>query len=184
MSDTTIGPGQIPVPSASYATPDGVTILGAGIAENPLTTDGSHGTLGLFNSLFTASVFVNGTPVYPLLYNAGTGLTELAQAVASTVATAGVLGLVVVDAAAPAGFYLVTNGLLTLTTAQWDAVVQGESGGLTVGDSYFLNANGAQKPITTTVPTGSGNAYVGIGIAISPTTMLVKINVPLNVTSP
>jgi hypothetical protein len=183
MSDTSITPGQIPLPAESYATPDGLTITGAGVAENPLTTDGGADTMGNLEDIFTTSTFLPGTPVYPLLYNSGTGLTELAQAVASTVATAGVIGLAV------PGFHtgrtaVVSGGLLTLTTAEWDAVVQGESGGLVVGQSYYLNANGAQKPITTAAPSGSNNAYVGIGTAISPTTMAIKINAPLNVTTP
>lgn len=184
MSDTTITGAGLPIPSESYGTPDGVTLRGAGTAQSPFSSSGAVQAMGLEANLFAASVFAPGTPVYPLAYNASTGLTELAQAVASSVADAGVLGLWVPGGEFNGGFYLVTGGELVLTTAQWDAVVQGESGGLTPGQSYYLNSNGAQKPITTAVPTGGNDAYVGIGTAVSPTKMAVKINVPLNVTSP
>jgi hypothetical protein len=184
MSDSSITDAGIPTPAESFVATDGVTIRGSGTAQSPLSISGNPQAMGLDANIFAASSFAPGTPVYPLLYNSGTGLTELAQAVASSVADAGVIGLVMAGGEFNGGLWLATGGLVVLTTAQWDAVVQGESGGLTPGQSYFLNANGAQKPITTAVPTGAGDAYVGIGTAISPTKMSVKINTPLNVTSP
>ena len=184
MSDSTITDAGIPTPADSFVTTDGVTIRGSGTAQSPLSISGNPQVLGLDANIITASTFAPGTPVYPLAYSSGTGLTELAQAVASSVADAGVIGLVVPGGSYNGGFYLVSGGELSLTTAEWDAVVQGESGGLTVGQSYFLNANGSQKPITTAVPSSSNDAYVGIGTALSPTKMAVKINVPLNVTTP
>ena len=178
MSDTTITESGLPIPAESYVTPDGLTIKGAGVDQSPITTDGGLDTLGRFADLFTASAFLSGTPVYPLLYDAGTGLTELATGLASTAASSGVIGLVVNDAGLPynGGLYLATGGVLELTTAQWDAVVQGESGGLVVGQTYYLNSNGGQKPITTTQPTS--DQYVGLGTAFSPTKMSLKITTP------
>jgi hypothetical protein len=38
MSDSTITGGGIPLPAASYVTTDGVSLLGAGTAENPITS--------------------------------------------------------------------------------------------------------------------------------------------------
>ena len=175
MSDATITEGGIPVPAESYVTPDGVTIFGSGITENPLTTDSAQNTMGGYKELFTASTFLPGTPVYPLAYNSGTGLTELAQASAATAATAGVLGLVS-PVAGPFGVILIIAGLMTMTTAEWDAVVQGESGGLTPGDNYYLNSNGAQKPIVNVFP--DSDVGVNIGTAISPTTMKINIAGP------
>jgi hypothetical protein len=177
MSDSTITGAGIALPAASYVTADGVTIFGAGVAENPITTDGGLATIGYTNELFTASVFPPGTPVYALAYSPSTGLTELAQAVASTAATSGVIGLAIPgfnNGRIPTA--VVTSGPLTLTTAEWDAVVQGESGGLTVGANYYLNSNPSQKPITSTQP--DSDQWVNLGTAISPTTLVVNINGP------
>jgi hypothetical protein len=178
MSDSTITGAGIPVPAESYCTPDGFTLFGAGISENPLTTDGGAQTIGYYTELFTASVFPPGTPVYALLYSSGTGLTELAQAAATTAATSGVIGLAIPGFNNGKGVptAVVIGGPLTLTTAEWDAVVQGESGGLTTGTSYYLNSNGSQKPITSVQP--DSDQWVNIGKAISPTTMIVSINGP------
>ncbi len=178
MSDSTITGASIPLPAESYVTPDGLTIFGAGVAENPITTDGGLATIGYSTELFTASVFPPGTPVYALLYSSSTGLTELAQAVASTAATSGVIGLAIPGFNNGKGVHtaVVTGGPLTQTTAEWDAVVQGESGGLTVGTSYYLNSNGSQKPITSVQP--DSDQWVNIGVAISPTTMVVRISGP------
>ena len=178
MSDTSIPPGSLPVPAESLVTPDNVTLFGAGISTVPLTADNGLKTLGYYTQLFTASVFAPGTPVYPLAYSAQTGLTELAQAAATTAATSGVIGLAIPGFNNGRGIptAVANDGPLTLTTAQWDAVVQGESGGLTVGTSYYLNSNGSQKPITSVQP--DSDQWVNIGTAISPTTMVVNISGP------
>jgi hypothetical protein len=176
MSDSSITGGGIPLPAESYVTTDGITLRGSGVAESPLSISGNPQALGLDANIFAASVFAPGTPVYPLAYNSTTNLTELAQAVATTAADAGVIGLVMPGGNYNGGFYVATGGLVTLTTAEWDAVVQGESGGLTVGQTYYLNSNGSQKPITTVQP--ATDQYVGIGTAISLTKMVLHITTP------
>ena len=176
MSDSNITGAGVALPAESYVTPDGITLFGGGVAENPLTADGALQTLGGFVPLFAATSLPPGTPVYPASYSASTGLTTLAQASAATAATAGVIGLAIPPFSSGKPPPVTTGGALTLTTAQWDAVVQGESGGLAVGQTYYLNSNGAQKPITTTQP--GSDQYVSIGTAISPTTMVLKISAP------
>lgn len=97
-----------------------------------------------------------GTPVY--LSAADTFVNARANAVA----TAKVYGLVMdVAIAAVASGNIATDGVVTATTAQWDAIT-GQTGGLTVGADYFLDAAAAGKLSSTPPATvGQFNAYVG-----------------------
>jgi hypothetical protein len=80
---------------------------------------------------------------------------------------------------APGGLFLNISGSLffqwagplTLTTAQWDAVVSGEVGGLTEGAVYYVGG-GAGGELTTT-PVGTQ-----VGRALNSTTMLIQIGSP------
>lgn len=68
-----------------------------------------------------------------------------------------------------------TQGALTGTTGEWDAVT-GQSGGLTPGSVYFLS-NATAGNITSTAP--STGWLVRVGVAISTTTMLIDKGEPL-----
>ncbi|MHC4355558.1 MAG: hypothetical protein ACYS0H_22895, partial [Planctomycetota bacterium] len=71
------------------------------------------------------------------VYVDGAGTVDLAQADAA--ATTKVLGLVAdVSIAAAASGGITTDGVLTATTGQWDAVT-GQVGGLTAGSQYWLS---------------------------------------------
>lgn len=64
-----------------------------------------------------------------------------------------------------------TDGNLTATTGEWDAVT-GQTGGLTPNSTYFVS-NITAGAISTTPPT---TGYVqAIGLAVSDTTMKIKI---------
>lgn len=108
------------------------------------------------------------TPVY--ISAADTFL--LAQANAA--ATADVYGLVY-DASigAAASGSIATDGLVTATTGQWDAVT-GLVGGLVAGTDYFLSATTAGR-LTATAPTAAGQFNVFVGKAKSATTLSVSI---------
>lgn len=67
------------------------------------------------------------------------------------------------------------SGPLTLTVAQWAAVVEDVGGALEDGAPYYLSATTAGK-ITKNVP-GSGFA-APLGIALSPTTLMIQISFP------
>ena len=66
-----------------------------------------------------------------------------------------------------------TDGILTATTEQWDAVTGG-SGGLTPGAKYYLSAETAGM-LTDTAPTGSGQYVVKVGNALSTTELKLQI---------
>ncbi len=71
-------------------------------------------------------------------------------------------------------------GPVRLTTAQWDAVT-GESGGLTVGASYFVSATEAGKlSRQTSITPGDFISYVGT--ATSPQDLFLAITFPLEIT--
>jgi hypothetical protein len=70
-----------------------------------------------------------------------------------------------------------TSGVLTATTAQWDAVA-GTTGGLTKDTEYYLSAGTAG--LLTSTPTSTVGQYVApVGIAISTTELKINIERPI-----
>lgn len=119
-----------------------------------------------------AGSIVIGQPVF---VEAG-GDVELGKADAQ--GTVLLLGLVKdTSVAAAASGIIQTDGVLVATTTQWD-VVTGQSGGLTTGSAYFLDAATAGK-LTTTAPTTVGQFVVYAGLAISTTEMDISIARPI-----
>jgi hypothetical protein len=109
-----------------------------------------------------------GTPCY--INSSG----QAVPAIATAVATSQVVGVAVAPAAAGAPVYLKTGGGVNLGTAQWDAIVTGESGGLTTGSVYYLSAATAGF-LTKTAPVSESDVDLQVGIALSPESMLVQI---------
>lgn len=69
------------------------------------------------------------------------------------------------------------NGVLTLTTSQWDAIT-GQSGGLTSNATYYLDPTTAGL-MTSTCPTAAGQYIVITGRALSTTDFQIKISEPI-----
>ena len=114
------------------------------------------------------SAIVVGTPVYVSAANT----VKRAQANAS--GTADALGLVKdASVAAAASGSVQTDGQITATTTQWDAVTGG-TGGLTAGSTYYLSATTVGQ-LTTTAPSNSGQFVLRIGKALSTTLMDLSI---------
>jgi hypothetical protein len=104
---------------------------------------------------------VIGTPVY--VSAAGT----VKKAAANAGGTRSVLGLVKdVSIAGAASGSIQTDGILTATTGQWDAVA-GTTGGLVAGSIYYLSATAGL--LTSTAPVTGGQYVCEVGIAISTT---------------
>jgi hypothetical protein len=75
-------------------------------------------------------------------------------------------------------------GVLTLTTEQWDAVVVGETGGLAMGESFYVSQtlNDAGKLVFGDF-IGIGNSAIApIGVAQSSTTMQLLLQTPVTFT--
>lgn len=119
-----------------------------------------------------ASPITIGAPVYP----DGNGTVDLAQADAS--GTVEVLGLVQeTSIAAAASGYIQTDGILTATTGQWDAVA-GTTGGLTAGTVYYLDPDTAGM-LTDTAPTTGGDYVIRIGVGLSTTELEITFQPPI-----
>lgn len=88
--------------------------------------------------------------------------------------TSKLLGLVnaTTIASAAAGM-IATSGIMTATTAQWDAVA-GTTGGLAFGTYYYLSAATAGL-LTATAPSTAGQYVVQVGVAISTTELKLQI---------
>jgi hypothetical protein len=67
-----------------------------------------------------------------------------------------------------------TNGVLTATTTQWDAVTA-DTGGLTFNSVYYLDPATAGK-LTKTAPTTVGQYVMPIGLALSTTDLQITIS--------
>ena len=114
-----------------------------------------------------------GMPVY------SSAADTVKRAQANAKATSKVTGLVY-DAtiASAANGNIAQSGVLVGTTAQWDAVVTGQTGGLTFNSTYFLDPANVGK-LTTTPPGTTGQCNVIIGTAISPTELELQIAQPI-----
>lgn len=109
-----------------------------------------------------------------VVYTDGAGSVDLARANAS--GTTRACGLAAETISGAASGVIQTNGVLALTTGEWDAITGG-SGGLTPGADYFLSAATAGL-LTTTAPTTAGQYNVPIGTALSTTEFLIEIARP------
>lgn len=119
-----------------------------------------------------ASSIVIGQPVYS---DSGSSV-DLAQADSQT--TIRIAGLVAdTSIASAATGSILVDGVLTATTGEWDAVT-GQTGGLTVGSNYFLDAATAGQ-LTTTAPSTTGEFVVRVGHALSTTELEIEVQQPI-----
>lgn len=115
-----------------------------------------------------AGSIVIGQVVYPPTN------THVDLARANALTTSKSIGLVAATAIASGAIGMIqTTGILTATTAQWDAVTGG-SGGLTVNAIYYLSAATAGR-LTTTAPTTAGQWVGQMGLALSATKLKLDI---------
>jgi hypothetical protein len=114
------------------------------------------------------SVAIAGAPQFV----DGNGSVDNARANAE--GTSQVLGLARVAVGAPGPGQMHTDGILTLTTGEWDAVA-GTAGGLTADAKYFLSDAVAGRILETTPPAVAGTYVVELGVALSTTELNVRI---------
>lgn len=96
------------------------------------------------------------------------------KAKADAAGTSKPIGLSVGAPAGAASGQIMVAGILTLTTAQWD-VAFGTGGGLGFGVIYYLSSATAGLG-TVTAPSTVGQYVVELGIGISTTELMVRIN--------
>lgn len=118
------------------------------------------------------SAITLGMPVYVSAANT----VKKAQANAS--GTMDILGLVRdTSVAASASASIQTDGQITATTTQWDAVTGG-TGGLTAGTVYYVSPTTAGQ-LTSTAPITAGQFVIRVGRALSTTVLDISIMQPI-----
>lgn len=137
-------------------------------------------TLNVSASEVDVVALTNGSGAAVAIANVGyvsaAGSFSLAKADASgTVEVVGLVRDASIGIAASGNIQ--TDGVLTASTAQWDAVT-GQTGGLTFGAVYFLSAATAGR-ITTTAPSTTGQFVMRLGKALSTTDFDISILQPI-----
>lgn len=118
-----------------------------------------------------ATAVAIGTVSY--LSAAGTFRKAQANAVGTAEAAAMVLDTTIANAAVG---QFATDGFVTATTGQWDAVT-GQTGGLTPLGKYYLDPSTAGR-MTVTAPTSVGQYVVYIGRALSTVDFEMNVGQP------
>lgn len=113
------------------------------------------------------------TPVRQTTASGAGGHVLPASASASSAAS--VVGIAAASGVEGQSVRVMFAGPLEATTDQWDAVT-GDSGGLVTASPYY--AGTTTGTLTTTAPSGPGTLVVAVGIALSPTAMMIQISDP------
>ena len=106
-----------------------------------------------------------------------TAADHVGKAKADAAGTAFGVGLATAAITSAAAGIIQYNGIVTLSTAQWD-VAFGTTGGLTFNTTYYLSPTTAGLG-TGTCPTTVGQYVVILGKAISTTELLLNIDEPV-----
>lgn len=137
-------------------------------AGDTLAVTDFGGTRNIALTNANAGTLVIGTPVYI----SGNDAMDKAKADAS--GTVGAVGLVAdATVATTVSGNVAVEGVLVLTTTQWDAAF-GTTGGLTAGTLYYLSAATAGVG-TSTAPSTVGQYVMRLGRALSTTELQILI---------
>lgn len=107
-----------------------------------------------------------------VVYASAAGHVGLAKA--DAVGTSKVTGLAVASISSGSSGAVQNGGIVSLSTALWDAIA-GTTGGLTYNTIYYLSAATAGA-LTSTPPSTAGQYVVPVGIAQSTTDLLLYNN--------
>ena len=136
------------------------------------------GNLNSYNPIVADSLsgsFPPGTPVAPspdvdgAVVPSNGHISSIASCTGIATGTGVVGGRVLVQFAGP----------LTLTTQEWDAIT-GETGGLVRGGVYYVvSFSGQSGKITRSPSSDPGDFRIPVGIAASPTDLVIMIGAPM-----
>lgn len=176
MSNSQIIPGGYPTPALSTVATDQQTIFGSGSQNDPLTTNNSGGgsTGPTFKAtLFTGNIFADhiGQPVTTKAGAPEFGVSTVQKASSTAaIALAQCVGLMIALDVTTGACTVQYDGIVTLTTAQWDAFAS-TTGGLVADDTYYVNAAGHISFAPNVV---SGQWSVQVGVALNATQLLLS----------
>jgi len=170
MSNSSIISGGSPIPAGDTVVADQVTIRGAGTPNSPLRVSGGTGSL----ARTTPGTFIAGSSVRISSFGGVHAVLSSALAISS----ADVLGVLTEDSPAGVDLTYQSTGIVTLTTAQWDAIA-GTSGGLDPGIPYYLSDVNSGELLPRASITASTHCLTQVGIAISATELQLQISAPI-----
>lgn len=172
MSNSSIISGGAPIPAGDTVVADQKTIRGAGTPNSPLRVAGGTGNLP--NIGVTPGTIVPGMPI-----RIGTfGGAHVVASEANAISSAYVLGVATSENTNAGGLDYQSNGVVKLTTTEWD-VVAGTSGGLAEGTMYYLSDTTAGNLLPRASIVTSGHFLTQIGMAISATELQLQICAPI-----
>lgn len=132
-----------------------------------LVGSGAAGALGLLQAQASVALIAGN-----MVFADNTG--EWALARANDITATRAYGFIIKDAGSGFSGSAINSGQLELTTAQWDAVIEGTgTGGLTPGTQYYLSEAIAGQITATPVSSGF---RVPVGKAITDQRMAVSID--------
>ena len=114
---------------------------------------------------------VPGTAVYV------SAASSVRRARGNAVGTTTCIGLAVETISAGTTGGIQVDGVLALTTGEWDAIT-GSSGGLAPGSRYFLS-DATAGFLTAIPPTAIGSFVQSIGVAVSTTELIINPLYPI-----
>lgn len=85
-----------------------------------------------------------------------------------------VAGLCVTPGVVGGAVKVQTDGVVHLTTDQWDEITGG-TGGLALGTTYYLATGPTSGLLTDTPPSGRDEFVTQVGVGLSPTDLMVQI---------
>lgn len=151
-------------------------VINAGQMEQLQAGDTLDATVSEVDVISKTNDNVGAITIGQAVYQKSNGNVDLARGNAQ--GTVQVLGLVRDASIAAAGSGIIqTDGVLSATTGQWDAVTGG-TGGLTAGSVYYLSAATAGR-ITATAPTAVGEFVIRLGKALSTTEFEISVEPPI-----
>lgn len=101
---------------------------------------------------------------------------------ANAASTSSMTGLAVIPGVVGQPVLTQFAGVLTLETGQWDAVIVGGSGGgLVTGSPYYLSSGFSEGQLSPSAPSTSGDFVAPVGVALSPTDLLIQLSAPTQV---
>lgn len=179
---TILGNGTIAHPLHSGDVPvtaDGTTILGNGTTGNPLRQSPGL-TPQEFTAEFTPGTVLPGTPVFLSTAPQAPGNPPFVNSSSAAALSPDVgVGKGKVNGIVKSGSGSIVqvqpSGLVTLTTAQWDAVTGG-SGGLVMGTTYYTAQFPAVGKLTDVRPVDTGILVSKVGVGLNSTTLLLAIS--------
>jgi len=165
--------GGAPLVGAVSVFTDGETISGNGTKADPLTSLGAvqvtAPTLGGSSTISPGEPLLSGT----------FGGYHVARLIADGSTSGLVVGLAVTAGGDGVDVTYQFEGIMTLTTAEWEAITQG-GGGLSPGSAFYVS-DLTTGLITSVQPSTPGHQIILLGYAISETQLQLMINFPQTV---